>query len=232
MTESESGRYPSKGATRTAGTASAARATEVTAGRIRQLRKDRGLSAAALAQRCSVLGAPSITPHVIASIETHRRGISVDELLAFALALDVPPAQLLTPPAAAAGQHGTGTVLALTATMRIQDPEQARRWIIGEQPLPGTQEHLYYAYALEHAKPGQVTEQALSAQARAVLREGAAHLAAQYEAQIEAFTHTMRTQVTDLLDDLDNAVNGTPEQISRTVERVRSRLGNPSGTTP
>ncbi len=206
----------------------AGRATRIAADRIRQLKDERSLTAATLAARCAELGAPAITTHVIASIQTHRRGISVDELLIFALALDVPPAQLLTPIAAQDDASDTGTALAVTSTTRIDDPEQARRWIIGEQPLPGTQEHLYYAFTLKHPHSPEVTNQALTAQARAVLHEGAKNLAAQYEAQIEQFTLTMRSQVNDLLDDLDQAIAGTPTQITTAVERARTRLSPPA----
>ncbi|GAB3259718.1 hypothetical protein GCM10027456_39440 [Kineosporia babensis] len=209
--------------------APAAKATEVAARRIRQLRRERGFkSATAFAERCAQLGAPAITDSMIASIETMRRGISLDELLVFALALDVPPAQLLTPPDHTSEDPGTPSVLAVTSTVRIEDPDLARRWIIGDQPLPGTREEVYYAFALEHPTESATTEQALSAQTRAVLRDGAAHLAAQYDAQIEQFTQTMRTQVTDLLDELDHAVAGTPDQIATSIQHLRNRLAPPT----
>ena len=65
----------------------------------------RGWTAVDLAARCSTIGAPEITPSVIANIETgrrekdgrRRREITVDELLILAYALRVPPVFLFLP---------------------------------------------------------------------------------------------------------------------------------------
>lgn len=73
---------------------------------VRRLRDLQGWTAQQLADRCVEVGAKDITAAVIANIETgrrtkegrRRRDITVDEWLALALALDVPPLALLLPP--------------------------------------------------------------------------------------------------------------------------------------
>jgi transcriptional regulator with XRE-family HTH domain len=69
------------------------------------VRKRRDWSAADLAARCAALGAADLTENVIENIESRSaraskrpRPVTVDELLALALALDAPPLYLLVPP--------------------------------------------------------------------------------------------------------------------------------------
>lgn len=69
---------------------------------VKASRQQRGWTAARLAQRCAETGAPEITTAVIANIETgrrdqdgrRRRDVTVDELVAFARALDMRPSEL------------------------------------------------------------------------------------------------------------------------------------------
>jgi transcriptional regulator with XRE-family HTH domain len=77
--------------------------SDLVAARIHALRLRRGWSARDLAERCAELGANQLTAAVIANIETgrrdangrRRRDVSVDELLALAQALEVPPFDLI-----------------------------------------------------------------------------------------------------------------------------------------
>jgi transcriptional regulator with XRE-family HTH domain len=79
--------------------------SDVVAGNVQQLRKRRGLSAAALAAACAKASHPQLTEAVIANIETGRRrpdgtrtrDVTVDELLAFAETLGIPAGALLPP---------------------------------------------------------------------------------------------------------------------------------------
>ncbi len=79
--------------------------SDVVASRVRALRAHRDWTAKELAARCAAVGAQHITAAVIANIETGRRGssgkrrreVTVDEVLALALALSVPPMQLMQP---------------------------------------------------------------------------------------------------------------------------------------
>jgi transcriptional regulator with XRE-family HTH domain len=79
--------------------------SDLVAAQIQAARQSRGWSAKDLALRCAALGANQLTAAVIANIETgrrntsghRRRDVTVDELLVIALALDVPPLELLQP---------------------------------------------------------------------------------------------------------------------------------------
>jgi transcriptional regulator with XRE-family HTH domain len=79
------------------------RASDLVARRIQETRRKRGWKAKDLAAECSRIGAPQITTAVIANIETgrrdakgnRRRDLTIDELLVFAYALGVRPADLL-----------------------------------------------------------------------------------------------------------------------------------------
>lgn len=109
-------------------------ASEVVAARIKELRKGRGWTAQQLANRCEEVGAAQVSPAVIANIETGRlrdgqrtRMLTVEELLLFALALDVPPLALLLPDAA----------LEVTSDVVLGDPLHAAMWISGSLPAKG-----------------------------------------------------------------------------------------------
>ncbi len=77
--------------------------SDVVANRVQQLRKRQLLSASRLAEACAATGSPQLTENVIANIESgrrdeqgrRRRDVSVDELVAFARALDVSVDSLL-----------------------------------------------------------------------------------------------------------------------------------------
>ncbi len=69
--------------------------TSEVAGRVRQLRDQRGLSARELADRCIAAGQPSLTRSAIAKIESGLRFITLDELAALAQALQIAPHDLL-----------------------------------------------------------------------------------------------------------------------------------------
>lgn len=77
--------------------------SDVVAANIREARKRRGWKPADLAARCAEVGAEFLTENVIENIESGRRRngvrtreISVDELVAIAYALGMPPAALCT----------------------------------------------------------------------------------------------------------------------------------------
>jgi tetratricopeptide (TPR) repeat protein/transcriptional regulator with XRE-family HTH domain len=73
--------------------------TSELAARVRDLRRERGISARELAARCAQLGMPSLTRSTIAKIESGVRSfVTVEEAAALAEALNVPPSHLLSPP--------------------------------------------------------------------------------------------------------------------------------------
>lgn len=82
------------------------RASDLAAERVRRLRTGRGWTVRQLADRCKEIGAPELSAAVIANIESgrrdkasgeRRRDVTVDEVLALALALDAPPLLLFMP---------------------------------------------------------------------------------------------------------------------------------------
>jgi transcriptional regulator with XRE-family HTH domain len=79
--------------------------SDVVAERVRQVRIKRGLKTTQLAARCKDLGAPGLTAQALYKLEGQRdraerrpRPVTVDELLALGLALNVAPVHLLVPP--------------------------------------------------------------------------------------------------------------------------------------
>lgn len=99
--------------------------------RVREIRDSRGWTAAVLAERCAKVGAPHLTKPVITNIEggrpgkdgIRRREVTVDEMLALALALEVPPFLLFVP-------LGQGDALQVTGTAEMSTLEAAR-WVAG-----------------------------------------------------------------------------------------------------
>jgi transcriptional regulator with XRE-family HTH domain len=79
--------------------------SDVAGSRVRDVRTKRRLTTAQLAQRCKEMGADSLTATVINDIEKgrapkdgrRRRMITIDELLALAVALNVAPVHLMVP---------------------------------------------------------------------------------------------------------------------------------------
>lgn len=102
--------------------------TQVVARRVAELRARRGISAQKLADRCAEYGMPELNRSVITNLENNRRQqVSVDEVLALALALGVAPLHLLIPTDDAAR-------VAITPNSDV-DAAYARQWVIGERPL-------------------------------------------------------------------------------------------------
>src|SRR4051794_30252810 len=73
--------------------------TQVVAARVKQLRKEQGLSAQKLADRCAEAGGRDLaTRSVIANLESGRRDtVSIDEVFVLAFALNVAPVHLVIP---------------------------------------------------------------------------------------------------------------------------------------
>jgi transcriptional regulator with XRE-family HTH domain len=96
--------------------------TERIGARVRELREQMGLSAQKVSDRCALDGAPELRRQVITNLENGRReSVTVDELLALALALRTSPADLLLPPK---GE------LAVTSEISM-DPYHFAEWFTG-----------------------------------------------------------------------------------------------------
>jgi transcriptional regulator with XRE-family HTH domain len=108
--------------------------SDVVASRVRTLRTRRGWSGKELQARCAAVGAKHITAAVIANIETGRRGpsgerrreVTVDEVLALALALDVSPIQLIQP------EIDDDVSISVTSLIHAV-PTAYNPWLMGEQ---------------------------------------------------------------------------------------------------
>jgi transcriptional regulator with XRE-family HTH domain len=114
--------------------------SDVAAANVRRFRKDKGWTAQRLADECASLGAVDLSAAVIANIETgrrdndgvRRRDVTVDELLALAVALNVSPSQFLA--YIDMGSHPDPTYY-VTPGVRAH-PVEVRAWLHGEDPLP------------------------------------------------------------------------------------------------
>lgn len=93
-------------------------------------RKRRGLTVEQLADRVKALGEP-LGRVTITKIENGDRGISLDEGLLLAAALNVPPAVLWFP-------VESGKRVAVTPKSNIH-PHLAHEWLAGKQPLATTE---------------------------------------------------------------------------------------------
>jgi transcriptional regulator with XRE-family HTH domain len=116
---------------------------DVVRARVKELRGRNGWSGAELGERLSALGVPW-NRSVVANFESGRRpAVSVQELLALALVLDVAPINLLVPLYSEPYR----------VTPEGTDPQNSVdvwSWLRGEQPLPGASAagtRLYFAEA-------------------------------------------------------------------------------------
>jgi transcriptional regulator with XRE-family HTH domain len=102
--------------------------TREIAQRMRELRGKRGLTGAGLGERMTGLGVPW-DRSIVANLESgRRRSVTVDELLALALALNCPPMYLLIPPDA------PGEPYAVTPAVS-ESRRNVAAWFAGEGPI-------------------------------------------------------------------------------------------------
>lgn len=136
--------------------------------RIAHFRRQAGLSAQDVAERCAALGLPSVSRVVIAKLETGRReAVSTAELKVIAAALGVPAVLLLFP---------LGQAQAVEALPgRYVHPWDGIRWFTGEvQDLGGQEgsESPISLFSLHHHLVSQwPQEQAAAAAAMKAVRE-------------------------------------------------------------
>jgi transcriptional regulator with XRE-family HTH domain len=102
-----------------------AESTSFVGANVRRIRDQRGWTLAELAGRLSELG---ITIHVsgLSNVESGRRRITVEEMLAIAFALDVSPAALVL---------GEGEPLVVAPGVQLQGMASIQRWFAGLGPL-------------------------------------------------------------------------------------------------
>jgi len=193
-------------------------ASDALALRIREVRKRRGWSVQQLAERCASLGAPELTRAVLANIESgrpdtrgqRRRTVSVDELLALALALDTAPVFLLALP----DEREPDTALVLTSTHAEANADLLQRWLRGDEPLPGANERFYAAMTLEHL-PSPDTAGTVATYARTVLQDRTAELLGQFRAEAARLHRQAQQSVETLIQDAEQALaqGATPDDV-------------------
>jgi transcriptional regulator with XRE-family HTH domain len=99
----------------------------VVADQVRRLRESRGWSQEDLADELDWKQAK------VSRLERGSRGISVDDLMALALALNCSPAHLLTP----------SEPVAITREV-VEDASVVREWVRGQKPLPNQDAPLFW----------------------------------------------------------------------------------------
>lgn len=195
------------------------RASAVVAAQVKDLRRRRGLSATVFAQRCAELGASGMTVNVLANIETGRRKVTVDELLVFALVLDVAPVHLLAP--------ATPVVVAVTDEVRVE-AATATQWMVGRQPLPFSDGGRYLGYALERSRP-PADPRPTDPDWREAGMQRAERRSKQIDDALTArMTATMRAQTTAFFSNLQEMAmlgGATPQDARDLVDRMRHEAG-------
>ncbi|MER5821182.1 hypothetical protein ABT086_02475 [Streptomyces mirabilis] len=113
--------------------------SDIVAERVQQVRKRRGWTVKQLAERCAEIGAEELTAQALYNIGNGRRDeagqrrrfVTVDEVAALALALDVAPVHLVIPPDAADADEYRITP---TSVVSVRD---VRAWFRGYYPVLG-----------------------------------------------------------------------------------------------
>ncbi len=104
--------------------------------RIRQLRKRHGFTQQDLADRLNLLGAHTDRA-AVAKVELGQRGLSLNELFQYALALDVAPVHLVTAP-------DSEDPIALGPNMECT-PGEMRAWVRGQRPFLWQDARTYFS---------------------------------------------------------------------------------------
>ena len=100
------------------------------------IRSRRGLTAAQLAERCAGLGVPQIDRSLITKIENSVRGVSLDESITLAAALNIALVHLIAP------MDDDNQEVWVTPTVAVP-AAVFRAFVRGETPLPGEDDKPY-----------------------------------------------------------------------------------------
>ncbi|MFD9687313.1 helix-turn-helix domain-containing protein [Kitasatospora sp. NPDC059088] len=155
--------------------------------RVKEARNRRGWTMKQLAAACHDAGATKLTPPVLANIETgrrdangvRRRELSIDEVVALAVALDISPIHLLGLPDEAA----PGTQLQLTPELAISDGELLMEWFGGQKALPQSDSRQFYSTAIQRMPAGD-SQRTVADLTSSVLQDRAAAMTAAFNAEM------------------------------------------------
>ncbi len=170
-----------------------ARVSQVTAGRIREVRERRRWSQEDLAKRLGELGAP-VDRATVARTEGGARGLSLDDALVYAAAVGVAPVNLFTPV--------NSTPALVVAPELVVDPILARQWIRGLAALRQEDARTYFSEI--------PTEEWVAQQKR-----GVQHLLGLVQAFVEAAGADDRQRMADLVDDMNAELERQRTDLSR-----------------
>ncbi|MFC1407125.1 hypothetical protein ACEZDJ_38165 [Streptacidiphilus sp. N1-5] len=169
-----------------------------------------------LADACALRGVPHLTNSVLANIESgrpdrdgrRRRDVSVDELLALALVLDVAPAHLLGLP------QGSGASIKIAPGCQVASNQVLQQWVRGDEPLPTTDDRLYYASALEQL-PARDADQIAAQHARSVIQDRAKEMLAGFHAEAEKLVASTEARIEAMVSNAEAAVasGATPQEV-------------------
>jgi transcriptional regulator with XRE-family HTH domain len=121
---------------------------EVAIARIRELRKRHAWSQQDLADVLNHYGAHTDRA-AVAKVELGKRGLSANELFLYALALDVAPVHLVSPP-------DSDEPLSLGPNVELS-PKEMRAWVRGQWPVSPVQDpRLYYSQVPRHELPPEL----------------------------------------------------------------------------
>lgn len=192
-------------------------ASTVVALRLREIRTQRGMNSRQLVARCAELGTPGLTPAMITNIEAGRRQINVDELLVFALALDVPPITLLAP------SRDRPLTVAPSGDTVVSDRAAFVSWLSGEHALPGFNADRYEAYAAYELPERVRSSQDVGSRA---WQASAARLLQQFSAELDDVTGRLREEFSTALAQIAAAVerDETGEDVVEEIQAARERL--------
>ena len=202
--------------------------SDAVAARLREVRKSRGWTANELADRCSRAGLP-ISKSVLANIESgrpgddgrRRRDITVDELLALALVLDIAPIYLMGLPQ----DKAAPTAVAVTPEISIEDPDRLLLWLRGDQPLPATDSRRYFTAALEHM-PMLDSARVMDELRSVVLQDRTRELLDQFEASKEQIATRARAELNDVTARVTAAVEAgaDPQEVLRILQAAGTKF--------
>lgn len=146
---------------------------------VRTLRQQRGLSQADLATVLRELGTP-LGVSALSKVENGTRRVTVDELVALAVALNVSPNRLLLPgdidPTAVAEHLETEQEpIELTPSLTVE-PTAAWAWAAGDEPLPtDPEQHDFDPFAVlqftQENQPHRMPDPHLEQQVRQLVKE-------------------------------------------------------------
>ncbi|MEV7925449.1 helix-turn-helix transcriptional regulator [Kitasatospora sp. NPDC088779] len=157
--------------------------------RVKEARNRRGWTMKQLAAACHEAGATKLTAPVLANIETgrrdangvRRRELSIDEVVALAVALGISPIHLLGLP----DEAEPGTKVLLTPEVAIGDGELLLEWFCGQKALPQGDARQFYSTAIQRMPAGD-SQQALADFTSSVLQDRAAAMTAAFNSEMAA----------------------------------------------